>query len=572
MVDNVAVGPSTTPPRPRASLRRVLEDLGTTLLELVCGQPDLDDDVGGVVIHDPLDNSVPPPRALVLGVGVQDPVELARLLDHLGSHRAAGLVVRAPVATTEVVTAAAARSGVPLLGLTRGASWAQLAAMVRSLIAEGDVGEDGPETLGGTLSGDLFALANAVAALLDAPITIEDRSSRVLAFSGRQDEADPSRVETILGRQVPDRFTRILEDRGVFQALYCTDEPVFIEPVPDAGRSGFTLPRVAVGVRAGDEILGSIWAAVRGPLSTERTRALRDAAKLVALHLMRLRAGADVERRLRADLVSTALEGGSGAGQALRRLGLADHAGVVLALALTEDGADGADVVHAHLVAERQRMADAFAMHLTAVHPRSAAALAGGVAYGIVPVLSGRSDGEERAARIATDFLDRTGHRVRLMIGVGPVATDGAALPRSRAGADRALRVLRAHASNRPVARISDVAVEALLLELGDLIAERGDPPSGPITALSAYDAEHGSCLMETLRAWLDAFGDVVAASSVMYVHPNTFRYRLRRLAEVGGLDLTDADARFAAMLQLRLRPPPAPRGSLAVAGPRGVG
>ena len=570
MVNNAAVGPSTTPPRPRASLRRVLEDLGTTLLELVCGQPDLDDDdVGGVVIHDPLDDSVPPPRALVLGVGVQDPVELARLLDHLGSHRAAGLVVRAPVAATDVVTAAAARSGVPLLGLTRGASWAQLAAMVRSLIAEGDVGEDGPETLGGTLSGDLFALANAVAALLDAPITIEDRSSRVLAFSGRQDEADPSRVETILGRQVPDRFTRILEDRGVFQALYCTDEPVFIEPVPDAGRSGFTLPRVAVGVRAGDEILGSIWAAVRGPLSTERTRALRDAAKLVALHLMRLRAGADVERRLRADLVSTALEGGSGAGQALRRLGLADHAGVVLALALTEDGADG---VHAHLVAERQRMADAFAMHLTAVHPRSAAALAGGVAYGIVPVLSGRSDGEERAARIATDFLDRTGHRVRLMIGVGPVATDGAALPRSRAGADRALRVLRTHASNRRVARISDVAVEALLLELGDLIVERGDPPSGPITALSAYDAEHGSCLMETLRAWLDAFGDVVAASSVMYVHPNTFRYRLRRLAEVGGLDLTDADARFAAMLQLRLRPPTAPRGSLAVAGPRGVG
>jgi len=308
---------------------------------------------------------------------------------------------------------------------------------------------------------------------------------------------------------------------------------------------------------------------VRGPLSTERTRALRDAAKLVALHLMRLRAGADVERRLRADLVSTALEGGSGAGQALRRLGLADHAGVVLALALTEDGADG---VHAHLVAERQRMADAFAMHLTAVHPRSAAALAGGVAYGIVPVLSGRSDGEERAARIATDFLDRTGHRVRLMIGVGPVAPDGAALPRSRAGADRALRVLRTHASNRRVARISDVAVEALLLELGDLIVERGDPPSGPITALSAYDAEHGSCLMETLRAWLDAFGDVVAASSVMYVHPNTFRYRLRRLAEVGGLDLTDADARFAAMLQLRLRPPTAPRGSLAVAGPRGVG
>ena len=561
----------STPPRPRPSLRRVLKDLGSTLLELVCGQPDLDDGVDGVAIYDPLDDLVPPPRALVLGVGVQDPAEVARLLDYLGTHRAAGLVVRAPVAATAVVTAAAGRSGVPLLGLTRGASWAQLAAMVRSLIAEGDIGEDGPEMLGGTLSGDLFALANAVAALLDAPITIEDHSSRVLAFSGRQDEADPSRVETILGRQVPDRFTRILEGRGVFQALYCTDEPVFIEPVPDAGSSGITLPRVAIGVRAGDEILGSIWAAVRGPLSVERTQALRDAAKVVALHLMRLRAGADVERRLRTDLVSTALEGGNGAGQALRRLGLTDHPGVVLALALTDDGADRVDVAHAKLVADRQRMADAFAMHLTAMHPRAASALAGGVAYGIVPVLAGRSDGEERATRIATDFLDRTGQRLRLMIGVGPVVTDGAALPRSRAGADRALRVLRTQATTRRVARISDVAVEALLLELGDLIAERGDPPSRPITALRAYDAEHGSCLVGTLRAWLDAFGDVVAAASVMYVHPNTFRYRLRRLAEVGGLDLADADARFAAMLALRLGPPPAPHASSAATGPRVV-
>lgn len=37
-----------------------------------------------------------------------------------------------------------------------------------------------------------------------------------------------------------------------------------------------------------------------------------------------------------------------------------------------------------------------------------------------------------------------------------------------------------------------------------------------------------------------------------VYVHPNTFRYRLRRLSEVGEVDLGDTDARFAMMLQLR--------------------
>ncbi|MFD1050894.1 helix-turn-helix domain-containing protein, partial [Kibdelosporangium lantanae] len=51
----------------------------------------------------------------------------------------------------------------------------------------------------------------------------------------------------------------------------------------------------------------------------------------------------------------------------------------------------------------------------------------------------------------------------------------------------------------------------------------------------------------------LDAFGDVIAAASALHVHPNTFRYRLRRLTEISGLDLTDPDARFAAMLQLRV-------------------
>jgi hypothetical protein len=545
--------------RPRASLGRVLDDLGATLLELVHGDADPVREIGGVVIFDPLDEPLLPAHALVLGIGVREPDQIVRLLEELGRHEAAAVILRSPVARCEEVATAAEQSGVALLGLTRGASWAQLAAMLRSLLAEDDVSGAGAETLGGIPSGDLFALANAVAALLDAPVTIEDRSLRVLAFSGRQQEADRSRVETILGRQVPERYSRLLTERGVFRELYRSDQPVYVEPSDD-GPDDFSVPRVAVAVRAGDVVLGSIWAAVRQPLTEDRTRAFCDAARLVALHLLRIRAGADVERRVRADLLSTALEGGVDAREALGRLGLADQPVVVLALAMIEPTANERSIdVETRLATERQRLSDGLAMHLSAVNPRCATALLGDVAYGLIPVTRTTREGELRAVRIAADFLERIGDRVPAAVGVGPVAHDVGGLADARRSADRALRVLRAgRRTAHRVARLADVHVESLVLELQDLVTARGDQPTGSAARLYAYDDQHHTNLVATLQAWLDAFGDVTVASAAMFVHPNTFRYRLRRVAEVGGVDLNDPEARFAAMLQLRLFPPAA--------------
>src|SRR5262245_25518286 len=112
-----------------------------------------------------------------------------------------------------------------------------------------------------------------------------------------------------------------------------------------------------------------------------------------------------------------------------------------MALALAEAGED------ATLASERQRLSDGLAMHLSAVHPRCAAALVGDVTYGLVPVVD-----TEAAVRIATDFLDRVGDRVHAVIGIGPVARGTAELVDARGSADRALRVLRA--GGRRVARL----------------------------------------------------------------------------------------------------------------------
>lgn len=535
---------------PRTTLGRVLDELSETLLTVLCGEPSDTIDLGGVTFHDPVDDIYLPRHALVLGIGLRDPAQVAELMEHLGGEGAIGLVVRAPLEVTPAIRRASERSGVTLVGLAAGASWGQLAAMIRSMSVDDLVGGEQEDSLGGVASGDLFALANAITAIIDAPITILDRSSRVLAFSGRQDEADASRVETILGRQVPERFTSAFVERGVFNEMYRSDAPVWIEPGPP----GTDLPRVATAVRAGDEVLGSIWAVVREPLSAAREHDLTDAAKLVALHMMRIRGGSRGAQQLRADLVSTALAGGAGARDAMRRLGLADEPVLVLAMGLVETTPESVES-HARRRADQQRLSSGLAMHLTAVHPRCATALIGDTSYALMPADSEAEDRAElRAVQIATEFLSRATGGDRALIGIGPVSRHPSDLVDARTSADRVLRVLLDQkGQHRRVARFEDVHVETLLLELRDLVTSRGDRPSGPVARLLAYDAAKDGQLVETLQGWLDAFGDVAKASKASFVHPNTFRYRMRKVVEVSGLDLDDSEARLAAMLQLRV-------------------
>lgn len=535
--------------QPRPTLERMLEDLGSTFLSPLVAVPDPSRRIGSAVVYDPLDAQAVPNGAVVLGVGLAEGSELRRVLGLVGAQGASAIVLREPVVVSEATATVAREHGMALLGLTRGASWNQLSTMVSSLLTQPDEAS-ADVTIGGLPSGDLFALANAISSLLDAPITIEDRNSRVIAFSSRQAEADRSRIETILERQVPEKYSRMLTEAGFFKTLYSSEGPAYVD-LTDDGEQLKT--RAAIAVRAGDEILGSIWAAVPERLSEERTGALRDAAKVVSLHMLRIRAGADVTRRMRADLLSTALEGREGVAYALDRLGIADEHVAVFAAGIVGGDDDSLDEASGRQ-ARRQHLADAIVVHLAAVHPKASAALLGGTIYGLVPVRS-PEQGESQAARLANDFLARIGHSAGLAIGIGRITSGPRGLVHSRDEAERALRVLQQQTSPARVALFSDVHVESLLLELRDRFAVGGEWATGPVARLLAHDREHDSEFVETLRVWLDNMGDVSTAAERLHIHPNTFRYRLRRLAEVGGMDLADADARFAAQLQLRIVP-----------------
>lgn len=71
---------------------------------------------------------------------------------------------------------------------------------------------------------------------------------------------------------------------------------------------------------------------------------------------------------------------------------------------------------------------------------------------------------------------------------------------------------------------------------------------------LDEYDQAHGTDLVATARAYAASFGEVRAAADVLFQHPNTVRYRLRRIRDVLGMpDLPDKELTFLLMLAFSL-------------------
>ncbi len=69
---------------------------------------------------------------------------------------------------------------------------------------------------------------------------------------------------------------------------------------------------------------------------------------------------------------------------------------------------------------------------------------------------------------------------------------------------------------------------------------------------LVTHDAVHGSELIQTLRAYIEANGRWAEAAAAMNVHRHTLRYRVRKIEQLTGRDLTDARDRLELWLALR--------------------
>lgn len=482
-------------------------------------------EVDDLVIAELAHGLVGRPHDLVLGVGVGTTPDALHLLAEAAAVQAGGVVLRRSLARGDQVREAAQRGGLALVEITEQASWAHLVWLLRGLIDRAAVGpariDDAP------VLDDLFSLADAAAAVVDAPVTIEDQRSRVLAYSARQDSADPARVSTIIGRRVPADVLAALRAQGVFRRLASSSEPVFV-PASEG-----TKPRLVVPVRVGQEWLGSIWAVVEARPPVQVVAELAQTATVVALHLLALRAQADLPRLVAADRLGAVLEG---------------HAHELpdwlppgpWRVAALGGGADSAPQL-LHLwesLCRRHGWRQPLLAELT-----------GGV-YAVLQDQEATTPGTwgwlTSVVLLASE--DTLGLNVRAGRAVG-VADQ---LPRSLAQAQEARRVA---APTSPVATHDQMWAEVTVARAA---AALSGELLGPVTLLRSHDEEQGSDYLRTLTAFLDFPGTPTRAASSIHVHPNTLRYRMSRIIELSGVDLDDPQVRLALRLQLAAATHPA--------------
>ncbi|WP_406348886.1 helix-turn-helix domain-containing protein [Streptomyces sp. NBC_00144] len=515
--------------------RQLVDNIGPALLRLIQEGAGCDGPLTEIAIYAPGAPTQLGPGCVVLGVGVTTEAELRELTAAMERGAARVVAVKAPVPPS-------ADEELTIIEVNQNASWMHVATTVREQLLE-----YARMRVRSVSSGsELFSLANAIYEALGAPVTIEDRFSALVAWSEGQDKTDAERIETILGRAVQPRTLAEQRERHEFERLHASSEPVYMEATePDQ------LPRVAIVVRAGSDVLGYIWAAVAGPLDEAGTARLREFASMVALQMVGLRTETSYARQQRGELAAAVL-GGSADRVEASRLQLGSGPVCVLAAAPRLIGTTDADAATAD---ELRRFADTLEYFLAAVHSRSASVVGTGAVYVLVAWPPEHTAALESTINLARDFLGRTPLASDYVVAIGGPADSLGRIAAVRAQTDAALRALRHPTFQGPAVRtVEDMALPVLLLHLADVTESLGLPDtSGALHRLCQEDGQDG-LLTVTLAAYLAAAGATDIAAAKLHIHPNTMRYRLRRIREVSGLDFTDADAVLLAHLQLRVR------------------
>jgi sugar diacid utilization regulator len=363
----------------------------------------------------------------------------------------------------------------------------------------------------------LPAVARAAARLLDASVALIDRSSAVLAVAG----ASPDQEKKLLSRGDGVIAVELrVADNAVGELRYRAKTP----PDPAIARMVTTLlalelERSRSPEWESEEVASAFVAAVLAREVTDRGDIVARAAEL----------GADLDR----------------------------GAGVLVLRAAPRAAQTGAEW--------RERVLTLAMRALRSLAQGSLATTADGEVAAEIAVIVPAED-DERLARAAAGLareLDDSLSGFHMTVGRSRRSADPVDL--YRAGSEARLAVNVGEAEGHALLAFEDTGAYRLLLpamsedpgELERFYAETIEP-------LSSYDEQYETELVATVEAYLENDGNVAATAKQLFTHRHTVRYRLERVKELCGHDVSATGGREKLGLGLKAM------RVLGIASPRG--
>ena len=272
--------------------------------------------------------------------------------------------------------------------------------------------------------------------------------------------------------------------------------------------------RVAVPLVADDELLGLVVAD-----ATRRVELARAIAGQVAVGIKKVRLIERLaEQNLIADFFDHLSQGRSEAeleGRAARL---------------------GCDLMQPHVVLLAEAADERFEAALSAALPGTLVHRDTNAVRALVPVTR---RGAELVAETARSLQADPGAGA---IGLSGVCSEPGAYADGVEEARHALTGAAVLGREPPVVAYVELGAHKYLLRIASDGVGARDATVDAVDRLAAYDRQRQTQLLATLEEFLSRRGNISATADALFVHPNTLRQRLRRIAELSDLDLRTDD------------------------------
>ena len=367
-----------------------------------------------------------------------------------------------------------------------------------------------------------------------------DRAGAVRAVAGHDGEL---LLSTALSDQIP-----ALQRWADTVAVVAADPPVREFALETAELCGLASP-----IPARDGVAGFV-VVVGGDAQLDQLArlAVSRAASTCAIELDRERAVTETHERLEGEFVESLLSGTYSSEEAVaeraRRLGVDIGATSVVAVIRGSRPAD-AEWLEATTAAARNALARRQLDAMVAAHDGAVCALLTSAAE------SGEAnDGVlvKQAETVRSECSQVTGD-AGASLGLGRPHPGLAGIRDSYREAEHALAMVRRFVGTGRTVRFSDLGLHRLLFAVAQQ-PELHDFYREAVGHLVAYDQRTKADFMRTLEAFFECNGSPTETAQKLKLHRNTVLYRLRRIQEVGRLNLDDAGTRLNLQLCLRVR------------------